>query len=312
LKLKTHLILSWLFCIPALADYAWLPKEKLLVLKTGWEIFKTNENFDSFNDRRELLTDGFPSELSQNKLYLDAEYGFSNQWSGYFKSGFLDGKISERPGGRGLLSGSGLFDTALGLKWRTQLEKPIFALEGGILIPPYSVDVTNTESLAIGDGVAGIIIKAHSGTKIRRFVLSVSPGLLFRFGGFSHQALLETAASLVFKGFYFRLYESAAFSLSKEPGGNTFPNSEIGSGGSFSRLSTNPDLVTVGLKAGVNLSSKFRGEAYFTKTVWGSEAPNGFSFGINLVSLLDFYEPDLREKIKEIPFSSEQEPESSL
>lgn len=312
MKSKSLLLVSLFFCASALADYAWLPKEKLLILKTGWELFKSSENFDSFGGSRELLTDGAPSELSQTKLFLDAEYGFSNQWAGYFKAGFLDGNISEQAGGRSLLSGSGLFDTNVGLKWRTQLEKPVFALEGGFSLPPYSVDSTNPGSLAVGDGVAGIVIKAHSGVKFRKVVLSVSPGLLFRFGGFSHQALLESAVSIVLRGFYFRLFESALFSLSKEAPISSALNSEVGSGGSFSRLSNSPDLLSLGLKAGANLSSKFRGEAYFVKTVWGSQAPNGFTVGINLVSLLDFFEPDQREKIKEIPFSSEQESESSL
>ncbi|NBX91970.1 MAG: hypothetical protein EB078_00770 [Proteobacteria bacterium] len=307
--MKTFRLVILFFSFPLFADYAWLPSQENLIIKTGWEIFKTHENFDAFNERRDLITGSVPSSLVQNKFTLDLEYGLSEQWATYMRTGLLSAVISQNSSGSGLLSTSGLFDTSFGFKWRTASAKPVIALEGGIIIPPYSVEQDLPEKLAIGDGVAGALLRLHAGTKVKRFVFSVSPGLVFRFGGFANQALIEAACSVVFKDFFVRLFQSTQLSLNKETTQNPFLNSEVGSGGSFSRLSTQPDLLSLGLRIGARLSPKFRTEAFFSQTLWGSEAANGFSFGLSLVTLLDFFVPDTREKIKEVPFNSEQEPE---
>ncbi|NBX75918.1 MAG: hypothetical protein EBQ92_05145 [Proteobacteria bacterium] len=290
----------------ALADYAWIPKPETLVLKTGWELFKSENNYDSVGTKNVLTTNSLTSSLLQNQVFLEAEYGLGDQWSGIFRTGFLSAQIEPLNLSDPTLSGAGLFDTTLGFKWRFKREKPILALETGLILPPYSTKNLKADELALGDGVSGVQFRVHAGTQLRRFSFSLSPGLLFRFGRFSHQALLDAAVSLTLQKFYLRLFQSAQFSMIKDSASSQgAENSEPGSGGSYSRLATNPDLITLGLKVGAFLSPRFKLETSASHTVWGQTAADGFRVGVALITNLDFSTPDTRELIKEVPLNGE-------
>ncbi|MFM8270391.1 MAG: hypothetical protein ACKN9V_09410 [Pseudomonadota bacterium] len=306
MKTSFIILLFWGSANCAFGDYAWIPKPETLVLKTGWELFKSENNFDANGTKRPLSTNSTPSTLTQNQVLLDAEYGLSDQWSGILKTSFLSAQINGLNSNFSSLSGSGLFDTALGFKWQMKQEKPVLALETTIFLPPYSTKNLEADQLALGDGTSSILIRLHGGTKLKRFAFSLSPGLLFRFGQFSNQAVLDSAISIVFRKFFFRVFESAGFSMTKESTlGQGAENLQIGSGGSFSRLALQPDLLVVGLKSGVFLSPKFRLEATISQTVWGQSAADGLRLGLTLVSNLDFSKPDTREPVREVPLGSE-------
>lgn len=299
-------LLALLFCSLTHADYAWLPESQKLWLKTGWEMLSSSSNYSPDGISSDLLTASVPSELQQNQFFLDAEYGLGDGWSGLVRTSFLAAQIKSTQGSS-LLDGSGLADTTIGFKWQARKEKPVLALEVTVVLPPYSSTDLTTNELAIGDGAAGTALVAHLGTKTKRFAFSASPGLLFRYGRFSHQATLESAVSLVLKRIYFRVFQWSALSLSRETSAlNIQPgNSEPGSGGSFSRLSAAPDLLLFGLKIGYRISDKFRLEGNLGKTVWGRSSADSIRLGLALISHFDFFVPDTREKIREVPLNPE-------
>ena len=267
-------------------------------------MFLSSANYSPDGISTDLLTASTPSDLQQNQFFLDAEYGLGDSWSSLIRTSFLTAQIKSSQGSS-LLSGSGLADTSLGFKWQARREKPVLALEATVVFPAYSNANLMNDELSLGDGVAGTALVAHLGTKTKRFAFSASPGLLFRYGRFSHQATLESAISLVLKRFYLRAFQWAALSLSREASAPSLQvgNSEVGSGGSFSRLSTNPDLLLFGLKSGYRISEKFRLEGTFAKTVWGRSSADSIRFGLALVSHFDFFVPDTREKIREVPLN---------
>lgn len=288
-----------------LSDYAWIPKEQNLSLRTGWEFFKSDTNFDLQGKRVPLSTNGSLSSLLQNRFFLESEYGLAERWAGILRTSVLNAQINSDSTGQRLLGNSGLFDTALGFKWQFLAEKPVFALETALILPPYSNNGLSSDELALGDGVSGVLLQTHAGMKTGRFSFSLSPGLLFRFGRFSHQAVWEAAVSAVINKFFLRFYQNGIFSLTKDPGSFLDSvNPETGSGGSYSRLSISPDLITVGARLGMHLSSKFRLETFVSQSVWGQTAADGFKVGLALVSVFDFFVPDTREPIHEVPLQN--------
>lgn len=294
------------FSIAATADYAWIPEYQNLWLKTGWEFFRSDANYSSEGDSTQLLTANVPSELKQNRFLLEAEYGLGDRWSGLVKTSVLNAQVQSLQQAGSLLDGSGLADTSIGFKWQARQERPVLAVEAALILAPYSVGDLKGNELAIGDGVAGTALVGHLGTKAKHFVFSISPGLLFRYGRFSHQATLESALSLALRKFYLRAFQWAGISLTKENNpSNTSLNNEPQSGGSFSRLSTSPDLLLVGLRAGYRISDKFRTEAHVAKTLWGHTAADSLRLGITLISTFDFFVPDTREKLREVPLNAD-------
>lgn len=304
--MKSRFFLFLLLATTASGDYAWVPKAETLVLKSGWEYFKSDYNFDFSGTKQELTTKSAPSRLTQNQLILDAEYGLTDVWSGIFRTSFLSAQINGTNSNLGSLSSSGLFDTTLGLKWQARPEKPVLAFETDLILPPYSTKNLTEGELALGDGVAGVVVRVHGGLRVKRVSFSISPGLLFRFGRFSNQALVDAAISVTLKKVYFRFFESSYFSMTKDSsnvqGGE---NKELGAGGSFSRLAYQPDLVSLGLKSGVFFSPKFRLEASAAQTIWGRSAADGLRLGLSLITLLDFHQPDERETVREIPLNAD-------
>lgn len=304
--MKIPSFLVFLFTTVALGDYAWLPKPESLILKTGWEFFKSDANFDFSGKKQELTTNSVPSSLNQNQFVIDSEYGLIEHWSGILRTSVISAKISPLNSVSSSLSGAGLLDTTLGLKWQARQEKPVLALETGLVFPGYSTKNLVANELALGDGVAGVLLRVHGGARVKKFTFSLSPGLLFRFGGFSNQVLLDAAISVSLRKIYFRFFQASYFSMTKDSNSNqSQENLELGSGGSFSRLAIQPDLVSLGLKSGVFLSPKFKIEASLAQTVWGQTAADGFRIGLMLITNFDFSKPDTRESVQEVPLSSE-------
>lgn len=294
-----------LFCGTVFADYAWIPKSRNLNLRTGWEFFKSDHNFDGEGTRNPLTTNGSPSYLVQNRFFLESEYGLIDHWAGILRTSVLTAQINRESDGQRLLSNSGLFDTALGFKWQIASDSPLLTVESALILPPYSNEKLSNQDLALGDGVYGVLLQTHAGLKRGRFAFSVSPGLLFRFEGFSHQAVLETAVSAVIQRFFLRIYQTGSFALTKNPNSLLDPaNPEIGSGGSYSRLSIAPDLISLGARFGFHVSKKFRLETFASQTVWGQSAGDGLKLGLSLVSNFDFFVPDNREPIQEVPLQN--------
>lgn len=284
-----------------LADYGWIPKEESLELKLGWELFRSENNFSPEGDRLGLTSNGQSSTLTENRFQLGLEYGLSDVWSTLLRTGYLNVSLSPVRS-----SGAGVFDTFAGFKWQAQKRAPLIALEGGLVFAPYETQNLDPDEMAVGDGVSGLLTRLHIGTRAKRFVFSLSPGVYLRFGGYSHQIFIDGAISRVFRKFFLRAFLLSQFSVNKEaPLSLSAENPEPGSGGSFSRLSQSPDLFSAGLRVGWFLSKKFRLESSIQQSLTGKSAGDGYRVGVQLVSLIDFHVPDTREPISEVPLNSD-------
>lgn len=283
-----------------------LLKEQNLLLQTGWELFKSDHNFSSDGERVALATNGRPSSLSQNTFSLLADYGVTDVWTFVFQTGVLSAQIFPSGSGQDLSTGLGITDTGLGFRWLGRRSKPGIGIEGLLFFPPYSVSDLGNEGLAIGDGVANFLLRVPLSARFKRFRVYVSPGIKFRFGRFSHQVVIDSSLQFHLKKFFLGVFQEGAFSVTQnETLTNTALNSEPGSGGSFSRLALGPDLLHVGFKSGVRLSEKFELKGFFSHSVWGRSAADGLKLGLQLASYFDFFTPDDREKIREVPLNSE-------
>jgi len=304
--MKLLLVLLFLGGVEALATPFEKLHEKVLLLNTGWSLFKSDTNFGVDGDKVDLRTNGSLSSLTQHSFFLDLDYGLTEVWSVTFKTGLLSAQINPSSPLPGLSSGLGLTDTGVGFRWQGRKRRPAVAVEGLVFFPPYSVAEMEPQELALGDGIAGIVLRIPLATRIRKLSLGITPGLRLRFGRFSHQFLVNSHQELRFKKWTLGLFEEGIFSLSKDPQlPNSGLNAEAGSGGSFSRLSTAPDSLNLGLSAGHWVSEKVKLETFFSRTLWGQATADGYRLGLQVCSVFDFFTPDNREPIKEVPFNAE-------
>jgi len=281
-------------------------KEQDLLLETGWELFKSDRNFSSEGESVPLKTNGTLSSLSQNTFLVSADYGVTDTWAFLFRTGVLSAQIDPSGSAQVLSTGLGITDTGLGFRWLGRKNKPAIGIEGLLLFPPYSVSELGPEGLAIGDGVANLLLRVPLATRMKRLRFQISPGIKFRFGRFSHQLLIDSSLQIRLKKFFFGVFQEGVFSITKENLlSSSSANGEPGSGGSFSRLSLGPEQLQIGVRSGFRFSDKFELAGLFSQPVWGSSSADGFKIGLQLTSRFDFYKPDERERIKEIPLNSD-------
>ena len=281
-------------------------KEQNLLIQTGWELFKSDRNFSSDGESVLLRTNGTPSSLSQHAFLVSADYGVTDVWAFLFRTGVLSAQIDPEGASQDLSTGLGFSDTGLGFRWLGRKARPAIGVEGLLLFPPYSVSDLGPEGLAIGDGVSNFLLRVPLSTRFKRVRFEISPGIKFRFGRFSHQLLIDSSLQLQLKRFFFGVFQEGVFSFTKENllTSSTI-NSEPGSGGSFSRLSLGPEVLQLGVRSGFRFSDKFELAALFSQAVWGSSSADGFKIGLQLSTHIDFFTPDERERIKEVPLNSD-------
>ena len=131
-----------------------------------------------------------------------------------------------------------------------------------------------------------------------------------RNSGFENAFTLNGFAGGSWNPVYFRLVAESYFSMHKTTSPTIIAlNPAQGSGGSFARLSKNPDSVSLGGRFGYFLSKEYRVETSAMWSVMGNEAANFFKVGLNFVADFDLYRPEPSKiKVREIPFETEQQP----
>jgi hypothetical protein len=202
-------------------------------------------------------------------------------------------------------------DLTAGLKWN--LLKKGFLLTGEVYtnLPLYSTSDLSADQLAIGDGSVDLGAKIHFGYRFnRQFAFGISPGFVARSLNYSSAFTLTAFAGATWNPIYLRLILENFSSLGSDS--NLVPttlNSATGSGGSFARLSSHPNVFSLGGKMGCFVGSKYRVEGTVMASTMGSYSPAFFRGGLALVADFDLYKPEPpKTKIKEIPFETEQKP----
>ncbi len=296
-----------------LANYAWIPKYQNLRLRLSGEYYKSSENFTEDGQRAGYTYGGRPVQLTEYEYALQTEYGFAKDWSAGIKLPVRSTSIQDDEAGYGssYLSAFGFGDTALSFKWLIKSGDTRLAVESLSTIPFYSTSIINADDMALGDGVFTTGFKLHGGHLMNgMFSFALSPGVLFKFQGYTSQFTLDAAFGVAVKPVYFRLYSDLGLSLGGESfTTGTFTNPAVGSGGSFAKLSTSPNLWTLGLLGGVFIYEQYRMELYASQSITGNRAPNGFKFGLAFATSFDFYKEEKKIQVKELPFDAEPTPE---
>ncbi|GEM_PF-2504954 len=290
-------------------DYAWIPDYHHLQTKVGIDYLHSSDNFGSDGVKTALTNANQPTSLNDFKFWIEGEYGFVKDWSGYLRLPFTTALIDNST--ETLFSGSGFSDLNLGLKWNVLRSKSLITLELFSRVPLYSTTAPQTGELVLGDGSFDFGGLMNVGYRFnRRFAVGISPGLMIRSSGYESAFVGSAFGGATFHPMYIRLVIDSLFSLRKpSPTITNSSNSKTGSGGSFARLSKNPDSVAIGVRIGAFLSKQYRLEASTMWSTYGKSSPVYFKTGLNLVADFDLYEPELpKTKVKEIPFEKEQQP----
>ena len=305
-----HIVFGFLFLRSiAWADYAWIPEYHHLLVKTGGDYFSSGENFGSDGVRTDLKTSGLSTTFKEYKFLAEAEYGVVEDWAATLKIPLVSNLVDTDSDT--VFSGSGISDLNLGLKWNLIKRKPVLTFEISTKIPLYSTSDPLAGELVLGDGNFDLVSYVHVGYRFNKhFVAGISPGFVARFTGYENAFVLNGFLGAAWNPVYLRGVAEGYFSLNKAATSSVVAfNGVQGSGGSFARLSKNPDLVSLGGRFGVFITKRTRLEAAATWAVMGSYAPNFFRGGLSWISDFDLYTPPARKtKVKEIPFETDQQP----
>jgi len=297
----------------AFANYAWIPKYQNLRLRLSGDYFRSSSNFTEDAERSGFLSNGQAAQLSEYEFALQSEYGFAKDWSASIKLPFRNSFIQGIDSGYDTtyLSAFGIGDTTISVKWLVKPGDTRLAIEAISSIPFYSTSNFASDEMALGDGTFTTGFKLHGGYLMNGLLsFAFSPGVLFKFQGYSSQFTLDTAIGIAHKPVYFRVFSDLGISLGGESiSTSTVSNPAFGSGGSFGKLSTSPNLWTLGLLGGIFFYEQYRLELYGSQSITGNRAADGYRFGVAFATSFDFYKEEKKIQVKELPFDAEPTPE---
>lgn len=306
---KSLFLFLLLFCTYSRADYGWIPRYKSLWAKLGVDYLSSKENFGSDGQRGDAAYQARLIEFTEFKFWAEAEYGLAQNWSAYLKMSANRGAIDPQTGAATAFpQSSGLGDIHVGSKWNLVRKPILFTVEIMAKIPTYSTSGLAADELAKGDGDFAAGLLTHGGFWAGKYLIfDLSPGFLFRSGGYNAQLLVNGMAEVIAHPVFFRLFFEYRYGLSKtNPATVIANNPEIGSGGTFGRLSKDSDLFSGGAKLGFNMFRQYRMEVNFQQAIAGNRAPNFWQVGLNFFASWDFFKEEKKIRIMEVPFETEQ------
>jgi hypothetical protein len=161
--------------------------------------------------------------------------------------------------------------------------------------------------LVWGEGNFDIGAKIHYGARFENLYLSLSPGVLGRTGEYSPAATLDFALQAFLQRLYLKFFATSVWSFVPQAIAPSTVASQTlsGTGGSYARLAASPLAVAGGGTVGFLFSKAWRLEAGVSHSIWGQRSPSYLNVSVSLLALLDFSAPDLRPKLRPVPFESE-------
>lgn len=295
----------------ARAEYGWLPKYQSLFLRAGFDYFHTSENYNSGGFREDIVFQSQLAELTDYRFWIEPEYGLAQDVSLGMRTSLVISSVDPQvssPSGF-LLGATGPGDIKFFLKWNVKRDLPLLTVETYFKLPPYSSNPLQPDDLVFGDGSFDFGGMLHVGYRIKRFFFTVAPGAVFRFGDYAPAVTFNGAVGLKYGRVHGVLFGDFFLSLGDNLLYDSSPNlhNAFGTGGSYARLSGSPTLFTMGAKVGVNLSQNYFLEAALTQAVSGRRAPYFTQVGLNFLAVLNFFKPEKRVKIREVPFDAKPE-----
>ncbi len=292
------------------ADYAWIPEYQQLQIRAGADAASTSSNYSDGGFSVAPTLSGQSVVLADRVFRIQPEFGIAQDWALGMRTGIVIGNADRVGSSTSLASGSGFGDSFGLVKWRVSHD-PLLTLESYFKLPTGSSVALAATELVTGEGNFDLGLKVHYGIREGSFYFSASPGLLARFGGFSTAVTMDLAAQLFIHRAYGKLTVNSIFSLSPSalPPSTLASQTLAGTAGSYARLAASPTLVTTGATFGVLITKMFRVELGLAKTVWGQRAADSLIFTVDLLGFFDFAKPDLRPKVREVPFEGSEDDE---
>lgn len=287
------------------ADYGDVPAFEKFDLKLGVDWRRTSSNFGLTRLIEPLTWLNQAGELNDFIFWLEPEYGIAEDWSLGLKVGLLTGTL-ESTGTLALLAtGTGITDAWVYSKWAVLPGQTSLTIEAAMKAPTGTYRASSNDELVTGEGAFDLGLKLHGTSRFGLFRMFVTPGLLFRFGGYATAFTGDAAIQLEYIRGYVRAFTNFIYSFSDSPlyDSTLGLHSALGTGGSYTRLAGSPTLLSIGGKLGILVLPGFALETYVTTGVYGSLAPLATTVGLNAAFELDFAEPKKSVRIRELPFN---------
>lgn len=286
--------------VPARADYGWIPAYKQLITRAGFSVLKSSGNFNTDGGLDPLPSN---AELTDNIFLFSGEYGIADGWSLSLEAPIL---VSSLDTGA---EASGLGDIVTRLKWAVKPVVPIFTLEAMLKFPSGNASAASAQELVLGEGNFDFGLYVHSGHRGGRFLFSLSPGFLLRFGGYAPALAGDVVVQYNFPRGFIRAVGSVIYSLQDNfLSDSSFTQHDApGTGGSLTRLNGSPIGFDAGGRIGIKITDQVALEAHFTKALFGSRYPDYWRAGGTLKVVFDFYESPKSIKAKDVPFDFDYE-----
>jgi len=290
-----------------LADYAAIPTQQMLNLKLGLDYSASTHNIDSDGYTVPIRYQSFSGQIRDFVYWLEPEYGLAEGWSVGTRLRFLSGSLVDRADNGAILTGSGITDSPFFIKWNF-LPDPIVTLEIFSKLPLGSSNPSTTSDLVTGEGNFDFGLKFHTAIRTSMMSISITPGILWRMGGYSSAFLIDGALDFRFSKGYLRGFMNyqMPFSETNLYSSSVDTQTATGAGGSFMRLAGSPMFLFGGGKIGINVYESIFLEGGYGHTIVGARAPEMMMIFGNILITFDFYQAAEKEELKEVPFEGEK------
>ncbi len=307
-RLKFHSCLFLFLAAHASADYAWIPEPQNLQLRGGFNYLLSGNNYstDGFLDPARFSTETI--QFRDSIFWIAPEFGMAEDWSAGLHLQFSTSTATSDATSAVIASGAGFGDLRGNVKWRVS-KAPLWAIELYFKLPTGTATPLTADEIVVGDGNIDLGMRAHYGMRSGAFFLSASPGFLGRLGGYAPALTLELASQMFIYRAYAKLYASSLFSLSAEAlSPSTISGQTLaGTAGSYARLAASPTYILGGGSLGFLINKQFRAEAGVSKVIWGQRTHDGLVMTLNVLGTFDFSKPDMRPRVREVPFENAPE-----
>lgn len=273
----------------------------------SWDRVSSSGNFLSDGTTQDILFPSRAADFVQNRFSLLAEYGIAPEWSIYGKGAFLSADLSSISTGALVADGSGLENFHAGIKWRVVSGNARLALETFLKIPAHSNSSSDVGDLVVGDGNFDLAMRVHGAYTYAPLTLFLTPGVIWRFGGYASQFSLEGGLSgylgPINASFFAHLLQPLSEQLLFDSGLDR--HDAVGAGGSYMRLAGSPQTIAIGGKLGLHVVRNFGLEMVLSSTVGGSRAPEFTQFGFNFWGDFDFHKEVKKKRLREVPLDGD-------
>ncbi len=292
----------------AFADYGLIPYYETLRIRTGFDYYRTSQNFMDDGTRQNLTYVRLPTQLTSAIFSLEPEYGIAQDWSIYARGKFLISNVNSTSSNTNVLSNSGLGDTYMGVKWNGNAS-PLITPEFYVKIPTGQSTQSATTDVVLGDGNVDIGFKVHIGDSTEDgFTFFGSPGFVFRSGGYSMAATLDLMGQYQYSVTYFQIFGGSILSFSPTAlyDSSTQVHNALGTGGSYALLNGSPTGSFAGAKVGFVFYQDWAFEGGASFSFLGNRYPQYVNVSFGLILNFDLFNPPPRKKVHEVPFDTPQ------